>query len=83
MWMWPMMGGWGMMPWWGALIMTIFWAVIVAGIVVFIVWIVRNISAHAPTQAGQNRALELLKERYARGELTRDEYLQMRHDLEG
>jgi len=30
-----------------------------------------------------NRARAILDERYARGELTRDEYLAMRRDIEG
>jgi len=34
-----------------------------------------------PTQTGQT-PLELLKERYARGEISRAEYDQMRRDLE-
>ncbi|HLO30021.1 MAG TPA: SHOCT domain-containing protein [Anaerolineales bacterium] len=35
-----------------------------------------------PPQAGQT-PLELLKARYARGEISREEYDQMRRDLEG
>jgi putative membrane protein len=35
-----------------------------------------------PSQAGQT-PLELLKARYARGEISREEYDQMRRDLEG
>ena len=35
-----------------------------------------------PAQTGQT-PLELLKERYARGEIGREEYDQMRRDLEG
>ena len=35
-----------------------------------------------PAQTGQT-PLELLKARYARGEISRAEYDQMRHDLEG
>lgn len=31
---------------------------------------------------GSNRALEILKERYARGEITREQYLRMREELE-
>ncbi len=31
---------------------------------------------------GANRALDILKERYARGEITKDQYDQMRRDLE-
>ena len=35
-----------------------------------------------PTQTKQT-SVELLKERYARGEISREEYEQMRRDLEG
>jgi len=32
--------------------------------------------------SSDRRALEILKERYARGEITREEYLKMREELE-
>ncbi len=35
-----------------------------------------------PAQTGQN-PVEILKARYARGEITREEYEQSLHDLEG
>ncbi|NHV98324.1 MAG: hypothetical protein HA496_01605 [Thaumarchaeota archaeon] len=31
---------------------------------------------------GEGRALEILKERYARGEITREQYLKMKEELE-
>jgi putative membrane protein len=36
-----------------------------------------------PPRAGRSRGLELLDERYARGEINRDEYLQKRGDILG
>jgi putative membrane protein len=39
-------------------------------------------SGERAVSSQSNRALELLKERYARGELTREEYLKMKEELE-
>lgn len=83
-----MMGwyGWGnqtMGPWWG-IGMALFWIAVLAGLVGFVVWLVRAGSPAAAASGGpSSRAEELLKERYARGELTREEYERMRQDLRG
>lgn len=67
--------------WWGWLMMipmALFW-----GLIIFvIVWLVqRTVSpGHATTSA--ESALELLKKRYARGEISKEEYERMRRDLE-
>ncbi len=78
-----MMGGWGWgwgvaNPLWGIL-MFLFWLLIIGGIVLLVVWGVRQVRPEAP--AGR-RPLDIVKERYARGELTREQYDQMRRDLE-
>ncbi len=75
-----MMGGWwaGANPWWGVLSVA-FWLLMLAGVALLVVWAIRQIR---PDQAGSRRALEILKERYARGEITREQYEQMRRDLE-
>lgn len=79
-----MMGGNGF-GWWGigmGILMLLFWALIIGGVVLLILWIVRQERpATSGSRAGGERALDILRERYARGELTREEYEQMRQDL--
>lgn len=84
-----MMGGWGGGPMMGygggGWIMMIFGAVIVVALLVFLfrasAW-----TAHPPQQPmPHNRAnsagLHALDERYARGEINREEYLQKKRDI--
>lgn len=82
-----MMGG-GMMNGFGfgglGLIGLIFNLVIIVGIVILIVWAVRRFtsgttSSNQPTS--NQSAREILQSRYARGEITRDQYQQMLQDL--
>jgi putative membrane protein len=52
------------------------------GLVVLAVWLYRQqygMSGEGPS--GRSRALELLRERYAKGELTKEQYEQMRQDI--
>lgn len=75
-----MMGGWGVAvnPWWGILMMG-FWVLILAGVGLIVGWLLRQ----APSgESASRRPLDILKERYARGEITREQYEQMRRDLE-
>jgi putative membrane protein len=37
---------------------------------------------YTPNYANQNRALDVLNERFAKGEITREQYLQMRKTME-
>ena len=75
--MWWMMGH-GFSPWW----MGILWGLIFYGTIIFLfVWGVRNLSGRS--QEGQHRdPLAILKERYARGEITREQYEQVKQDLQ-
>ncbi|MCK9530637.1 MAG: SHOCT domain-containing protein [Gammaproteobacteria bacterium] len=41
-----------------------------------------HMSAPAPTERTEKTALDLLEEAYARGEISREEYLQKREDLQ-
>jgi putative membrane protein len=84
--MWPghMWGEWWM---WiiGGLMMLLFWGAIFALAFFAIRALLRSgrEDSHRQTSfyQGEN-SLEILKQRYARGEITRDEYLEMRKELE-
>lgn len=68
-------GGLGMGIW-GLLTMLVFWV----AFILLIVWLVRTVvSAGARTGSGGAKAI--LDQRYARGELTRKEYDQMKKDI--
>ena len=71
-----MMNGWGsMMGGFG----FVFWLVILAVIIAGVVWFVR--SQPLATRKRRSTSLELLEERYARGEINREEYLQKKRDI--
>ena len=72
---------WGMHPMWGVLglgMMLLFWAILIIGTVFGIRWLVAQ--GRAP---GKDTALEILRERYARGEINRDEFEARKRDLAG
>jgi putative membrane protein len=68
--------------WWGAwgfgmmLIMLLFWILVIAGLVVGVRWLLG---------LGKDRrfdsALEILRERYAKGEINKDEFEAKKRDL--
>ena len=78
-----MMGDWGGWGWgWGMgfgwIFMILFWALVVLGILALARWLFSTGGS-----GGSGRApLDVLKERYARGEINREQYEQMRRDLE-
>jgi len=80
-----MMGGGGMMGWggmglFGGLIGLIVNLAILVGIVILVVWAVRRFTSSNSSLGGQTPK-EILQSRYARGEITRDQYQQMLSDL--
>ena len=77
---WGMMGGYG----YGyGLIHIIVWVVILIVIIAVVVWLVRSMASpgvhHLPPR--RSTGLDVLEERYARGEIDRDEYLQKKKDI--
>jgi putative membrane protein len=73
---------WGMHPmWWGwglgmMLMMLLFWGLMIGGLVLAIRWLLdQRKNTRAVT------ALEILKRRYAEGEIEKEEFEAMRQDL--
>ena len=61
-------------------IQALVWLLVVAAAILLLAWLLRRVSRErAPVTSNQGRAS--LDERYARGELTREEYRAMRRDL--
>jgi len=75
-----MMGGWGM-GWFGGLFMIVFWILILAALVYFIKWLIQSTGRRQTDTAGGSRALEILQERYARGEIDKAKFETMKVDL--
>lgn len=81
---WSEFGGWGMG--FGFLFMVLFWAFVILGIVALFRWLMWE-SQDRRMQDGRSlprdkTPLEIVQERYARGEIDREEYEQKRRDLE-
>jgi putative membrane protein len=69
-------GGWMALGW---LTMLVFWALVIVGIVAVIRWAgARNVPS--PRGPGDT-ALEILKRRYASGEITKEQYEEMKRDI--
>jgi len=68
-------GGWGVFS---VLHMVLWWVLIVLGIVVLVKWLA---GGKTGSRAGGDRASEILRERYARGEIDKDEFDKRRQDL--
>jgi putative membrane protein len=66
--------------WLVAIIMIVFWALIISGIVVLIVGIARG-RGTGLMSGSTNSALEILKQRYAKGEISKQEFEEKKKDL--
>jgi putative membrane protein len=88
--MWGYGPNWGMMgPWggygsgWGPIGMIV-WIVILALVIAAVVWLVRAMTHSGAQISGSGRrspGLDVLEERYARGEIKREEYLEKKRDM--
>ena len=75
-----MMGGWGM-GWFGGIFMMIFWVLVLVGLVFLIKWLIQTTNRVKSDAGNSNRALEILKERYARGEIDTAEFETIKLEL--
>ena len=84
-----MMGGGSMMGWGGGgaglvgggLLMLLFWGVLIVGAVVGVRWLWDQ-GRPAAGRGQEESSLEILKRRYARGEIGREEFELKKRDLE-
>ena len=79
-----MMSDWGSFGWWGMgfgiVLMLLFWILVIFGIAALIRWLLAQSS---PSRGSRDKTpLEIAQERYARGEIDREEYEQKKRDLE-
>jgi putative membrane protein len=69
--------GWGMA--FGTVSMLLFWFLLIAAIVMLIRYL--SGTGISSERRREKTALDILKERYARGEIEREEFEQKKHDL--
>lgn len=69
-------GDWAGGTMFGGIIMILFWIAIIS----LIVWIVRK-ALHWHQDGERDNAIEILKERYARGEINKEEFEAKKKDL--
>ena len=72
-----MMWGWGY-GFFGWLMMLLFWGLIIAGAMLVIRWLVDQTRSPA---LGSETALDVMKRRYAKGEITKEQFEAMKRDL--
>ena len=70
-----MMAGWG---WAGMLLMALFWVAVIAGAI----WLIARLLRGRGGRAAGSSAHDILRERYARGEIDQETYQSMRSELE-
>jgi putative membrane protein len=74
-------GGWGLAMSLGWLAMLAFWGALAAGVVLLVRWLGGAAGAGGAPGGGES-AVDVLKRRYAAGELSREQYEEMRRTLE-
>ena len=71
--------GWG---WFGFIVMIFFMIVFWGAIILLVVWAVRQFARRSNSSGtGGSRAIDIARERYARGEINKEELEQIKRDL--
>ena len=74
MWFWPNWGWWGMGL--GMLLMIVFWG----GLIALVTWIILKL-VRSGQQPSSQTPLDIAKARYAKGEISKEEFEQIKKDL--
>ncbi len=74
MWFWPNWGWWGMGL--GMLLMIVFWG----GLIALVTWIILRL-VRSGQQPSSQAPLDIAKARYAKGEISKEEFEQIKKDL--
>jgi putative membrane protein len=78
----PGMMGWGYgIGWFGWIITVVFWIAVIVGIVLLIRWMIVSTKTTGHGPGSGESALEILKKRYARGEIDKEEFEEKKRDL--
>jgi putative membrane protein len=78
----PGMMGWGYgMEWFWTIIMVVFWIAVIVGIIFLIKWLVISTGTGRRAARSEDSPLEILKKRYARGEIDKEEFEEKKKDL--
>lgn len=70
-------------PWFGMFLGPLMMIIVIAVTVLIVAWIVRALPAGRSSGAERSSALDILSDRFARGEIDRKEYEERRHVLSG
>ena len=71
---WNWNGGW---MWFGGILMIIFWV----AVILLVVWLVRRMSGQGMGMSHTSNALDIAKERYAKGEISHEEFEKIKRNL--
>jgi len=76
----PLMN-WGMpfSIWWGVVFMLLWWVLVIVGFIVLVRWVAKK--NRAPEHHAGKSALDILQERYAKGEINKQEYEEKKKDM--
>jgi len=80
-----MMGGYGPQGFGfnpiGTILSLVFWALIIGGVVLLVVWLARNGGRTTLGASAGEIPLDILKARYAKGEITKEQFDAIKRDL--
>ncbi len=75
-----MMGGWGFGGG-GGIFMIFIWILVIVGLVFLIKWLIQTITGGNPKTESNPTAMDILKQRYAKGEIDKAEFEAMKKDI--